>query len=508
MVPSFSPSSDPRGWRLACGSALCALLVVAYGLLSVLQPLPEGLPERWLPLIGSSRYARPPPWPAVEWNVWDGWRGCLHLQVCLYAAFLAASRVARGFGRSVAETRNARPLLIVGVFYSVVLRGILGTMLSVSAAVVLWLASVMLPRRLLVPVAWVYVLLLMQAVFVFLTADSSEELCLLQRVVPSLAALPFPLGVRGAAEWSTFRYDALRLISFAADTSQGSPAANLEMFLAYNFYPPLQPVGPIIGFEAFAAQLRTPKVWPRRQLALYICRTFALGLLLEASLHFLYFPAWFGPRAQESQLLAMHPLQLLGAAHWTLHFEWLSLMVIWRVPRSVALLDGIEVPEDMPGSITLARSFRDLWRLWHASLNLWAVEYIYRPLGGRRRQWLSVPATFLFIVFWHDVRGFGDRPWWYAWAMLNSLGLMLESLALGRASLRELPLLRSAAGSMVAMIGLTAANLPALVYDRSLAVLKGAFFSPDSWSALVAVAAVAMAAALLDGPPKLRDLSW
>ena len=32
-------------------------------------------------------------------------------------------------------------------------------------------------------------------------------------------------------------------------------------------------------------------------------------------------------------------------------------------------------------------------RLWHASLNLWSAKYIYRPLGGKHRSWLAVPAT-------------------------------------------------------------------------------------------------------------------
>ena len=33
---------------------------------------------------------------------------------------------------------------------------------------------------------------------------------------------------------------------------------------------------------------------------------------------------------------------IIRSLQWLLQFEWLSLMAVWRLPRLVALLDGIE----------------------------------------------------------------------------------------------------------------------------------------------------------------------
>jgi D-alanyl-lipoteichoic acid acyltransferase DltB (MBOAT superfamily) len=56
------------------------------------------------------------------------------------------------------------------------------------------------------------------------------------------------------------------------------------------------------------------------------------------------------------------------------------------------------------------------WKSWHSSLNLWIVKYIYIPMGGSKRKWLSVWFIFGFIALWHDLM------WrWMAWALLNCL---------------------------------------------------------------------------------------
>jgi D-alanyl-lipoteichoic acid acyltransferase DltB (MBOAT superfamily) len=56
------------------------------------------------------------------------------------------------------------------------------------------------------------------------------------------------------------------------------------------------------------------------------------------------------------------------------------------------------------------------WRSWHSSLNIWIVKYIYVPMGGSKRKFLSVWLIFGFIALWHDLM------WrWLAWAFLNCL---------------------------------------------------------------------------------------
>jgi len=182
---------------------------------------------------------------------------------------------------------------------------------------------------------------------------------------------------------------------------------------------------------------------------------------------------------------------------------WLSLTAIWRVSRCVALIDGVEAPEDMLGPILFPQSFKEVWRIWHASLNLWSVRYIYRPLGGRRRPWLAVPATFLFVAFWHDIRGFGDRPYWYVWAVLNSFFLLLESRALGRQRPRDLPLGWIAVAGVNAILALVVANLPALLYRNGFTAVWAVLLREGSSTLLLVLAMVFGAGAIFEAsqPP-------
>merc|ERR1711879_518282 len=64
--------------------------------------------------------------------------------------------------------------------------------------------------------------------------------------------------------------------------------------------------------------------------------------------------------------------------------------------------------------------------IWHSSMNRFVLRYLYTPLGGKSRTWLTVPATFGFVAYWHEGTGFLTHPWWYLWGTLNALGVISE----------------------------------------------------------------------------------
>jgi len=212
-------------------------------------------------------------------------------------------------------------------------------------------------------------------------------------------------------------------------------------------------------------------------------------------LHFWYFPGWLGPATSTEDVESMGPFLLFGAIFQVLHFEWFTLLIVWRTARAVALLDDIETVENMPRFISSVYCFRDVWRSWHASMNIWIIRYIYKPLGGRRRRCLSVLLSFLFIAFWHDIRGFGDAPNWYWWAFLNSAGVASESLLL--------KLLGPIAGRVVIRFLVIGANIPALLANNGFTAMRLVLVAPG----LMCVLGVAfgLGAMLEDGTPPAQE---
>jgi D-alanyl-lipoteichoic acid acyltransferase DltB (MBOAT superfamily) len=77
--------------------------------------------------------------------------------------------------------------------------------------------------------------------------------------------------------------------------------------------------------------------------------------------------------------------------------------VLWRFARCWALLDGIEVPENMNRCINNTYNFEGFWRMWHRSFNQWLIRYIFIPLGGNKYKHYNIWAVFTFVAIWHDM---------------------------------------------------------------------------------------------------------
>ena len=65
-------------------------------------------------------------------------------------------------------------------------------------------------------------------------------------------------------------------------------------------------------------------------------------------------------------------------------YLYLKFMVIWRIFRCWALLDGIETYDNMEHCIMSSQTFTEFWRNWHKSFNQFLIRYLYIPLGGNK----------------------------------------------------------------------------------------------------------------------------
>lgn len=110
------------------------------------------------------------------------------------------------------------------------------------------------------------------------------------------------------------------------------PEYTLGLYLAYVFYPPLYIAGPVMTFNAFAANVASRARPPWKTTLLYVLRLGASLLVLELMTHFLYFNAiakhrvW-AKRHRGGGGPAFRVTDVGITAFWVLNFMWLKVRV-------------------------------------------------------------------------------------------------------------------------------------------------------------------------------------
>lgn len=69
----------------------------------------------------------------------------------------------------------------------------------------------------------------------------------------------------------------------------------------------------------------------------------------------------------------------------------------------------------------LASSLQGFWQRWHISLGSWLRDYLYLPLGGKKRFAVASMLVFLISGLWH-----GANWTFIAWGAFHGIGLLIE----------------------------------------------------------------------------------
>jgi D-alanyl-lipoteichoic acid acyltransferase DltB (MBOAT superfamily) len=211
-----------------------------------------------------------------------------------------------------------------------------------------------------------------------------------------------------------------------SDRPHPSTDFTLNAYFTYLFYPQLYVAGPIISFNAFRSYEKDPQsALSRKELLQYVGSIIRTFLLLQILMHYYYFNAIkeelsLGQASVILPLLTISDISALGL--FGLAFLWLKFTTMWRFFRAMALLDGINPPENMKQCFCNVHTAADFWQNWHASINLWAIRYLYVPLGGYKYRLLNVFPIFAFIALWHDI-----NLKLVIWALIMCVFIILES---------------------------------------------------------------------------------
>jgi D-alanyl-lipoteichoic acid acyltransferase DltB (MBOAT superfamily) len=234
----------------------------------------------------------------------------------------------------------------------------------------------------------------------------------------------------------------------------------LLAYMSYLCYIPLYVAGPMISFNAFVSYThQANSLMTLADGAKYFYHIVVTFVALILQNHYVYINAIIRTTSVFEQLSTTQKACLLFL---TLSFLWMKFRLFWRFFRLLAIVEGVEVPEDMPRCFSNTTTVQNFWKDWHASFNVWIVRYMYIPLGGAKRRLVSVFPIFMFIAFWHDI-----ELHLFGWALIMCLAFVPEILVVmyfSQPQWRSLPqnpmyVYLRAFGSALSIVALVLANI-------------------------------------------------
>ena len=189
--------------------------------------------------------------------------------------------------------------------------------------------------------------------------------------------------------------------------------------------------GPIITYSQVREQLMSRKhsllAWEKG------IREFTVGLALKVLIANRVGGLWtqVGTIGYES---ISTPLAWLGIVAFSMQiyfdFYGYSLMA-----KGVGTIMGFSFPDNF-NEPYLSKSMTEFWRRWHITLGSWFREYVYIPLGGKRKHpFLNLLFVWMFTGLWHGA------GWNYVlWGLFCFLLISLEKAG-GIKILNKIPVL-------------------------------------------------------------------
>ena len=119
------------------------------------------------------------------------------------------------------------------------------------------------------------------------------------------------------------------------------------------------------------------------------------------------------------------------------------------IARGAARMMGIRLMENFQHPYR-ATSIQDFWKRWHISLTRWFTDYVYIPLGGKRRGFAkrcrNVLIVFLLSGFWHGA------SWnFVVWGLFHGI-CMVGSICIARIRKGKKRILPPVIGWLVTMM--------------------------------------------------------
>lgn len=214
----------------------------------------------------------------------------------------------------------------------------------------------------------------------------------------------------------------LQLVSYIADIycNKIAPEKNIFRFALYASFFPQIIQGPISRFSQLGHQLFEGHKFNETKVVTgfhYIIWGFFLKLVIADK------------AAVIVNTVFDHDLGYSGGYIWIASILYsiqlyTDFLACTTLAQGVSKLFGVEIIDNFARPY-FSTSIQDFWRRWHISLSSWLRDYIYIPLGGKRkgkaRKYLNLIITFLISGLWHG-SGFKFLVWGMMHAAYQILG--------------------------------------------------------------------------------------
>lgn len=93
---------------------------------------------------------------------------------------------------------------------------------------------------------------------------------------------------------------------------------------------------------------------------------------------------------------------------------------------AISRLMGVKLPKNFDAPY-ISKSYKDFWRKWNITLSTWLRDYVYIPLGGSRKGYLSkymnIIIAFILSSLWH-----GSTLTFFLWGIIHAFFVIFENI--------------------------------------------------------------------------------
>ena len=220
-------------------------------------------------------------------------------------------------------------------------------------------------------------------------------------------------------------YLCFKLIAFVIDVYRGIiKDPGLDELLAFIFFIPSFPAGPIERYQNFAGR-RQAEFDP----SFYIAglRRLALGYFKKVVVINYIFNETLIKGLRPEVMAEGVPLELpagmvLVFLAGSLIYAYVDLSAYADIAIGFGRLFGYKICENMNYPV-FQSNLGEFWRRWHISLSFWCRNNVYFPvLGATRNISLGLCASFIVMGLWHNI-----SLNWFLWGMWHATGLIVYS---------------------------------------------------------------------------------